>query len=198
MSESKRIHVPTEDTWLCPAGALSYGVLVLFLLAVIHGIFLHEFGWRWLGAIRFIFVFVLYGYCVFDIHFFKLTSETVIVYSYLGLRRKHIRIDNICCIYGSWESESPSVYINCQDGQVILLNRGRCKLCEQLITQIQMRLCQDEIQEPSLHSVLPEVSDSYRSKVLTSEWLWNYGIGFLLLVPHGLFLYKFLIEKYVN
>ena len=195
MNSAETMQKGGGSVWLYPRGAFWYGMVVLLLVAGIHGLFLHEFGWRWLGDVRSVFVFGLYGAYVASIRFFKFTSEAVTVYSFWGLRRKHVRLDDIRSVYGRWEENSPAVYVRCHEGQLIRLNSRRCKLCGQLLAQLRMRLGPDESRGHSTEATLPEVSDSYRFDVVAEEWVVDYGMGLFLLLGHGILLYHVLLEK---
>lgn len=193
-----------EPTWVVPVGALSFDVVVWLLMAGIHVFMFSELGWRWLLALRLHIAFIVYGLFVFIIRFFKITDDAVTVYSWGGLRRKHIRLDSIDCVYGRWgvdgrgwygnrEQYFPTVYVRCHDGQVIKLNKGRLKLCRRLITQIRRRLPANGSQESSPRCVLPDLADPLQARLV--EWIWDYVIGLFQLGAHGLILFKFLQYK---
>lgn len=193
-----------EPTWVVPVGALSFDVVVWLLMAGIHVFMFSELGWRWLLALRLHIAFIVYGLFVFIIRFFKITDDAVTVYSWAGLRRKHIRLDSIDCVYGRWgvdgrgwygnrEQYFPTVYVRCHDGQVIKLNKGRLKLCRRLITQIRRRLPANGSQESSPRCVLPDLADPLQARLV--EWIWDYVIGLFQLGAHGLILFKFLQYK---
>lgn len=193
MTGNKGNHFQSDTTWVVPAAALTFESVVLLLLAGLNGLFLHELGWRWLGAVRF-YAFAWYGWWVSSIRFFRISSESLTIYSLWGLHRKRVRLENVASVYGRWTEggEVPVVYARFLNGQVILLNKGRLKLCRQLIVEIQKRLVSGENQEAISRTVLPEVLDGFQ--VLLIEWIWDFLYGLFLLFMHGLLLYMFLQE----
>lgn len=194
-----------EPTWVVPVGALSFDVVVWLLMAGIHVFMFSELGWRWLLALILHIGFIAYGGLVSIIRFFKITDDAVTVYSWGGLRRKHIRLDSIDSVYGRWgidrfwmnkwerEQYIPTVRVRCHDGQVITLNEGRLKLCRRLITEIRRRLPANGRQESSPRCVLPDLADPLQARLV--EWIWDYVIGLFQLGVHGLILFKFLQYK---
>lgn len=204
MADDQDNPLSAEPTWVVPVGALSVGGVVWLLMAGIHVFMFSELGWRWLLALRLHIGFIAYGGLVSIIRFFKITDDAVTVYSWAGLRRKHIRLDSIDCVYGRWgvdgrgwygnrEQYLPTVQVRCHDGQVIKLNEGRPKLCRRLISQIRRRLPTNESQESSPRCVLPDLADPLQARLV--EWIWDYVIGLFQLGAHGLILFKFLQYK---
>lgn len=185
-------HFHFDSTWVFPAVALAFGNVVLLLMMVINGLFLHELGWRWLGALRCVFLFFVYGYWVACIRCFKLSPESVAIYSFWGLSRQYVRWENVDRVYGCWVEDGlvPAVYVCCRNGQVIRLNKGRRKLCNQLILEIQNRLAAGVITPTFSLKALPEVQDGVQ--VLLTEWIWDYINGLFVLFIHGFLLYMFL------
>ncbi|MBP1588763.1 MAG: hypothetical protein ILO10_01055 [Kiritimatiellae bacterium] len=204
MADDQDNPLSAEPTWVVPVGALSFGGVVWLLMAGIQVFMFSGLGWRWLLALSPHIVFIEYGGLVNFIRFFKITDDAVTVYSWGGLRRKHIRLDSIDCVYGRWgvdgrgwygnrEQYFPTVYVRCHDGQVIKLNEGRLKLCRRLITQIRRRLPANGSQESSPRCVLPDLADPLQARLV--EWLWDYVTGLFGLGFHVLLLRLFLRDK---
>ena len=102
MADDQDNPLSAEPTWVVPVGALSFGGVVWLLMAGIQVFMFSGLGWRWLLALSPHIVFIEYGGLVNFIRFFKITDNAVTVYSWGGLRRKHIRLDSIDCVYGRW------------------------------------------------------------------------------------------------
>lgn len=182
-----------EATWLVPVSALCFGVAVFLLLAGVYGFFLHEVGWRWLLALRMVWICGVYGFLVASIRFFKNDSDAVTVHSVLGLRRKCVRLDDVGEVCGRWDADLfPVVYVRRHDGKAVKLNWGRRKLCERLAEQLRMRLRSGE-QTSTPRRTFPAVCDPLQAAV--AEWLLDYGAGLVLLAWHGWMLYVLLREK---
>ncbi len=204
MADDQVNPLSAEPTWVVPVGAFSFGIVVWLLMAGIHGFMFFEFGWRWLYAFGYLVGFVSWGCLVAKNRFFKITDESVTVYSWGGLRRKHIRLDSIDSVYGRWgitnaggwigkEQYVPTVCVRCHDGQVIKLNVGRRKLCRRLITQIRLRLPANGSQDSSPRCVLSDLADPVQA--LLVEWFWDYVSGLSLLGFHVWLLAIFLQGK---
>lgn len=206
MADDQNNPLSAEPTWVVPVGALSFDVVVWLLVAGIQVLMFSEFGWLWLFSLRLHIAFIFYGWLVSIIRFFKITNESVTVYSWAGLRRKHIRLDSIESVYGRWgvdfpwwvnrwgrEQYIPTVRVRCHDGQVITLNVGRLKLCRRLITEIRRRLPANGSQESSPRCVMSDLADPLQARLV--EWILDYVIWLFQLVPLGLFLYGFLKYK---
>ena len=102
MADNKDNPLSADPTWVVPVGALSFWIVAWLLVAGINGVFISEFAWRWLAGIRLLAIFIAMGCFIACIRFFKITDESVTVYSLFGLRRKHIRLDSIDSVYGRW------------------------------------------------------------------------------------------------
>ena len=207
MADDKDNPLSAEPTWVVPVGALSFNGVVWLFMAGIHGFIFSGLGWRWLGAVRPLASFIVMGCFVAYIRFFKITDEIVTVYSWAGLRRKHIQLDSIDSIYGRWGADEgrwgrrcetsdqyiPGVYVRCHDGHVIKLNEGRPKLCRRLITEIRRRLPANGSHESSPRCVLSDLADPLQARLV--EWVLDYVIGLIVLGLHVFILFKFLQYK---